>query len=266
MPHGKAHLVDGGHRHAAGYGVALADPVDDDRRSVARCGRPAFPAPPRAMSKLARCRDGGPRRKDERPSACRPQGREQCPRIGVLGIAEDLLGRAAFHNLPFPHHRHTVRDFAHHTNVMRDQQDGIPLRPRSSEGVRGSAAARCCRAPWSARPRSECAGGRRLPRRSRRVAAGRPRADRIVAAAPPFRLGQPRLPQGRDDAAVPLPPSAYAVGVQHLPDLTPHPPQRVERNKRVLQHEPELPATPRAPSPLRIAQNRMPPRSPRFPP
>ena len=51
-------------------------------------------------------------------------GGQQRPGVGVLGVVEDLLAPAEFHDLPRVHHRHPVGHIGHHAQVVGDEDDG----------------------------------------------------------------------------------------------------------------------------------------------
>ena len=42
--------------------------------------------------------------------------------VGLLGIVEDPVGRAAFHHSPAAQHERIVGELAHHRQVMADQE------------------------------------------------------------------------------------------------------------------------------------------------
>ena len=51
---------------------------------------------------------------------------QQEPRVGMLGVRKEHLGRSLFHNAAKIHHRNPVRHVAHHAHVMADEQIGQP--------------------------------------------------------------------------------------------------------------------------------------------
>ncbi len=49
--------------------------------------------------------------------------------VGVLGVVEELLGRADLHDLSGEHHRHAVGDVADRGDVVADEDHAEAARP-----------------------------------------------------------------------------------------------------------------------------------------
>ena len=65
-------------------------------------------------------------------------GVEQCARVGVLRLGEQLAGGSLLDDVAAIHHDDAVGHVGDDAHVVRDQHDAVPSRSRSDAGARGS--------------------------------------------------------------------------------------------------------------------------------
>ena len=142
-------------------------------------------------------------------------GVQQRPQIGMGRPAEDVVERAALHDLAVIEDDDLFRHVGDHAEVVGDDRERpCRARPAGPASASGSAPGSSRRAPWSARRRSAAPAGRSAPSRSSPAGAARPtvrrdrcsgpwpdRGSRPAEACPsPVRAPPRRSPCGADAA------------------------------------------------------------------